>query len=111
MVAADSTVGNSLWDLIHLNEDDTALKALVEEFLRGEGTGKAMLCTDNIQFGKVLTANVSPIVLTKWNVQHLVCAFTNFNQHRSLVAGKVLHGSDLVRRGDEAEACMAKCRL
>ncbi|DBA73555.1 TPA: hypothetical protein ACH3X2_009798 [Trebouxia sp. C0005] len=32
--AADSTVGNSLRDLIQLNEDDPALKALVEEFLR-----------------------------------------------------------------------------
>ncbi|KAL0021807.1 hypothetical protein WJX77_002351 [Trebouxia sp. C0004] len=38
LAAADSTVGNSLRDLIQLNEDDPALKALVEEFLRGEGT-------------------------------------------------------------------------
>ncbi|KAL3147891.1 hypothetical protein ABBQ32_002608 [Trebouxia sp. C0010 RCD-2024] len=40
LAAADSTVGNSLRDLIQLNEDDPALKALVEEFLRGEGTDK-----------------------------------------------------------------------
>ena len=59
LVAADSTVGSSLRDLIQLNEDDPALKALVEEFFRGEGTGKAMLCTDIMQFGKVLTADVS----------------------------------------------------
>ncbi|DBA71813.1 TPA: hypothetical protein ACH3X2_010966 [Trebouxia sp. C0005] len=39
LAAVDSTVGNSLRDLIQLNEDDPALKALVEEFLRGEGTG------------------------------------------------------------------------
>ncbi|KAL3159378.1 hypothetical protein ABBQ38_009809 [Trebouxia sp. C0009 RCD-2024] len=39
LVAADSTVGNSLRDLIQLNEDDPALKALVEELLRGEVTG------------------------------------------------------------------------
>ena len=32
LVAADSTVGNSLQDLIQLNEDDPGLKALVEEF-------------------------------------------------------------------------------
>ncbi len=44
LVAADSTLGNSLRDLIQLNEDDPALKALVEEFFRGEGTGKAMYC-------------------------------------------------------------------
>ena len=42
LVAADSTVGNSLRDLIQLNEDDPALKALVEEFLRREVTGKAI---------------------------------------------------------------------
>ncbi|KAL0021284.1 hypothetical protein WJX79_008029 [Trebouxia sp. C0005] len=36
--AIRSTVGNSLYHLIQLNEDDPALKALVEEFLRGEGT-------------------------------------------------------------------------
>ncbi|DBA83740.1 TPA: hypothetical protein ACH3X1_006271 [Trebouxia sp. C0004] len=41
LVAADSTVGNSLRDLIQLNEDEPALKALVEEFFRGEGTGAA----------------------------------------------------------------------
>ena len=50
LVAADSTVGNSLRDLIQLNEDDPALKALIEEFLRGEVTGKAIVCTDRIQF-------------------------------------------------------------
>ena len=54
LVAADSTVGNSLRDLIQLNEDDAALKALVEEFLRGEVIGKAIVCTDNMQFGKIL---------------------------------------------------------
>ena len=70
LAAADSTVGNSLRDLIQLNEDDPTLKALVEEFLRGEGTGKAMSCTDNTQFGKVLTAHVSPM-------QHLVCCLLN----------------------------------
>ena len=59
LAAADSTVGNSLRGLTQLNEDDPTLKALVEEFLRGEGTGKAMLCTDNTR--KVLTADVSPI--------------------------------------------------
>ena len=31
VAAADSTVGNSLQDLIQLNEDDPTLKALVEE--------------------------------------------------------------------------------
>ena len=66
LAAADSPLGNSLRDLIQLNEDDPALKALVEELLRGEGTGEAMLCTDNTQFDKVLTADLSPI-------QHLVC--------------------------------------
>ena len=66
MVAADSTVGNSLRDLIQLNEDDPALKALVEEFLRGEVTGKAIVCTDDMQFGKILTADVSPIVVAKY---------------------------------------------
>ena len=59
LIAADSTVGNSLRDLIRLNEDDPALKALVEEFFRGEGTGKAMLSIDIMQFVKVLTAGVS----------------------------------------------------
>ena len=48
LVAANSTVGNSLRNLIQLNEDDPALKALVEDFLRGEGTGKAMSCTENM---------------------------------------------------------------
>ena len=66
VLAANSTVGNSLRDLIQLNEDDPALKALVEEFLRGEGTDKAMSCTDNMRFG----AHVSPI-------QHLVCCLLN----------------------------------
>ena len=70
VLAANSTVGNSLRDLIQLNEDDPALKALVEEFLRGEGTDKAMSCTDNMRFGKLLTAHVSPI-------QHLVCCLLN----------------------------------
>ena len=51
LVTADSTVGNSLRDLIQLNEDDPELKALVEEFLRGEGTGKARLCTGNKHHG------------------------------------------------------------
>ena len=46
LVAADSTAGNSLRDLIQLNEDDPALKALVEELLRGEGAGMAMLCIE-----------------------------------------------------------------
>ena len=50
LAAADSTMGTSLRDLIQLNEDDPALKALVEELLRGEGTGKAMLCTDSLPF-------------------------------------------------------------
>ena len=48
LVAADSMVGNSLRDLTQLNEDDPALKALVEEFLRGEVAGKAIVCTDNM---------------------------------------------------------------
>ena len=43
LAAADSTVGSSLRDLIQLNEDDPALKALVEEFLREMSTGKAKL--------------------------------------------------------------------
>ena len=74
LVAADSTAGNSLRDLIQLNEDDPALKALVEEFLRGESTGKAMLCTDNMQFSKVLTADVSPVVLALCTT---LCQMTN----------------------------------
>ena len=53
LAAADSTVGNSLRDLIQLNEDDPGLKALVEEFLRGEGTGKPTSCTENTQSGSV----------------------------------------------------------
>ncbi len=63
LAAANSTVGNSIQDqnLIQLNEDDPALKALVEEFLRGEGTDEATLCTDKTRFGKLLTAHVSPI--------------------------------------------------
>ena len=52
LAAVDSTVGNSLLDLIQLNEDDPALKALVEELLRRDVTGKAMLCTDNTQLIK-----------------------------------------------------------
>ena len=68
VLAANSTVGNSLRDLIQLNEDDLALKALVEEFLRGEGIDKAMSC--NMRFGKLLTAHVSPI-------HHLVCCLLN----------------------------------
>ena len=67
LVAVDGTVGNSLRDLIQLNEDDPALKALVEEFFRGEGKGKAMFCTDNTRFGTVLTADVSPIVLATYS--------------------------------------------
>ena len=47
LVAADSTVGNSLRDLIQLNEDDPGLKGLVEEFLRGEATGKATSRTED----------------------------------------------------------------
>ena len=47
LVATDSTVGNSLRDLIQLNKDCPRLKALVEEFLRGKGTGKATSCTEN----------------------------------------------------------------
>ncbi|KAL0043922.1 hypothetical protein WJX82_005225 [Trebouxia sp. C0006] len=46
LVAADSTLGNSLRDLIQLNEDDPALKALVEEFFRGEGTGNLQRAVD-----------------------------------------------------------------
>lgn len=42
LAAEDSTVGSSLRDMTELNEDDPALKALVEEFLRGKGTGKVM---------------------------------------------------------------------
>ena len=67
LVAADSTVGNSLRDLIQLNEDDPALKALVEEFLKGEVTGKAIVCTDNIQLGKIHTADVSPVVVAMYS--------------------------------------------
>ena len=67
VVAADSIVGNSLRDLLQLNEDDPALKALVEEFLRGEVPGKAIVCTDNMQFGKIHTADVSPIVVATYS--------------------------------------------
>ena len=84
LAAADSTVGNSLRDLIQLNEDDSALKALVEEFLRGEGTGKAMLCTDNMQFGKVLTADVLPI-------QHLVCCLLNASRLNAIFGNMCSH--------------------
>ena len=42
LAAEDSTVGSSLRDMIQLNEDDPALKALVEEFLRAKGTGKVI---------------------------------------------------------------------
>ena len=66
LVAADSTVGNSLRDLIQLNEDNPALTALVEEFLRGEATGKVMVCTDNMQFGKVLTAEYTLFALSPY---------------------------------------------
>ena len=69
LVAADSRMGNSLRDLIHLNEDDSALKALVEEFFRQEGTGKAMISTDNMQFGKPLTAVVSTDVSLQSGLQ------------------------------------------
>ncbi|DBB05783.1 TPA: hypothetical protein ACH3X1_012378 [Trebouxia sp. C0004] len=71
LVVADSTVGNSLRDLIPLNEDDPALKALVEEFFRGGGTGKAMLRTDNTQFSKVLTADVLPMVLATYSTSYV----------------------------------------
>ncbi|DBA98456.1 TPA: hypothetical protein ACH3X3_012457 [Trebouxia sp. C0006] len=47
LVAADSTVGSSLRDLIQINEDDPALKALVEEFFRGEGTGTTTAFADH----------------------------------------------------------------
>lgn len=45
LVAADSTAGNNLRTLIQLNEDDPGLKALVEEFLAGEGRSKSTSCT------------------------------------------------------------------
>ena len=44
LVAADSPVGNSLRSLVQLHEDAPDLKALVEELLKGEDTGTAMLC-------------------------------------------------------------------
>ena len=47
LVAADSTVGNKLRTLVQLNEDEPGLKALVEEFLTGEGTGKSTSCTED----------------------------------------------------------------
>ena len=47
LAAGDSTVGNSLRDLIQLNEDDPGLKALVEDFLRREDTGKATFSTEH----------------------------------------------------------------
>ena len=84
LAAADSTVGNSLRDLIQLNEDDPALKALVEEFLRGEGTGKAMLCTDNTRFGNVLTADVS-------SIQHLVCCLLNASRLNTILGNMCSH--------------------
>ena len=62
LVAADSTAGNSLRDLIQRNEDDPRLKALVEESLRGEDSGKVMICTGNTQFGTVLTTDVLPVL-------------------------------------------------
>ena len=40
LCAADSTRGNSLRVLIQLNEDHHGLKALVEDFFRGEDLGK-----------------------------------------------------------------------
>ncbi|KAL3147718.1 hypothetical protein ABBQ32_002461 [Trebouxia sp. C0010 RCD-2024] len=49
LAAADSTVGSSLRDLIQLNEDDPALKALVEEFLREMSTGDGQPTTKVIQ--------------------------------------------------------------
>ena len=59
LAAEDSTVGSSLRDMIQLNEDDPALKALVEEFLRAKGTGKVICYTGDMRFGQTLTANVS----------------------------------------------------
>ena len=84
LAAADSTVGNSLRDLIQLNEDDLTLKALVEEFLRGESTGKATSCTDNTRFGEVLTADVSPI-------QHLVCCLLNASCLNAILGNMCSH--------------------
>ena len=71
LVAADSPVGNSLRDLIQLNEDDPRLKSLVEEFLRGEGTGKATSCTDSMQFGTVQPNGTYIIISLPGFVQHL----------------------------------------
>ena len=63
LVAADSTLGNNLRTLIQLNEDDPGLKALVEEFLTGEGTGKSTSCTE--------TRNLLPNSASKCKTQHL----------------------------------------
>ena len=72
LVAADSTVGRSLRDLIQLNEHDPGLKALVEEYMRGEDTGKAMICTGNMQL-----VQYSPQMCCLY-YRHLVCTFTDF---------------------------------
>lgn len=74
LAAEDSTVGNSLRDMIQLNEDDPALTALVEEFLRGKGIGKVKLCQDNMRFGQILTADVclfSPASLTYTKITYV----------------------------------------
>ncbi len=44
LVAVDSPVGNGLRSLLQVWEDAPDLKDLVEEFLKREDTGKAMLC-------------------------------------------------------------------
>ena len=93
LAAADSTVGNSLRDLIQLNEDDPALKALVEEFLRDEGTGKAVSCTDNTRFGKVLTADVPPI-------QHLICCLLKASCLNAILGQP--HFADIIVIGSNA---------
>ena len=44
LVVADSPKRNSLRSLIQLHEDVPDRKALVKDFLKGEDTGKAILC-------------------------------------------------------------------
>ena len=50
-----------------LNEDDPGLKALVEEYLRGEGAGKPTSCIETMQLGNMLTADVLPTVQSQSN--------------------------------------------
>lgn len=58
--------------LIQLNDDDPGLKALVEEFLTREDTGKSTSCTEDMQCDNKLTADIMALVAGSPSIP---CAF------------------------------------